>query len=90
MAASDAAQLVSDVGVVRLGGVLQRLEVVEDVFDFMEVFSGNPQLFLGVLEAVGLDLLDLVHGVLLLLPPLEFLLEEVQDDEVQTPQVISS
>ena len=48
-----------------------------------------PKVPLRVFEALGFNVLHLVHGVLLHLSPHEFLLEEIQDHEVQTPKVIS-
>lgn len=48
--------------------------MVENVFYFDDVFSYNPQLFFRIVEAFCLDVFYLVHGILLLFSPLEFLI----------------
>lgn len=64
--------------------------MVENVLYFWYVFSHDPKFLFRIIEAVCLDVLDLIHSVLLLLPPLELLVKEVKDHKVQTPQIISS
>lgn len=36
-----------------------------------------------------LDCFDFVHGVFLFLAPLELFFEEIEDDEIETPEIIS-
>lgn len=63
--------------------------MVEDVLNFHDVLGSYPELLLWIVETLSLYVLNFVHCVLLLLPPLKFLVEEVEYDEVQAPQIIS-
>lgn len=64
--------------------------MIEDVFHFLEIFGNYPKLFLRVIQALGLNVLDLFHRVLFLLSPFKFLVQEIENDKVQTPKIISS
>ena len=71
----DEQQLVDDDLVVRNVRVVQRIDVAEDVGDFLNAPCGSyPQLALRVLEAFRLDILDLHDSVVALLSPLQFLI----------------
>ena len=71
----DEQQLVDDDLVVRNVRVVQRIDVPEDVGDFLDAPCGSyPQLALGVLKAFRLDVLDLHDSVVALLSPLQFLI----------------
>ena len=83
-------QLIANKVIIRLVGVVELFEVVENVLDLLNVLGGDPEEVLGVLEALGFDFLDLLHGVLLLLAPGELLAEEVEDNEVEAPEVVAS
>lgn len=83
-------QLIANKVIIRLVGVVELFEVVENVLDLLNVLGGDPEEVLGVLEALGFDFLDLLHGVLLLLAPGELFAEEVEDNEVEAPEVVAS
>lgn len=83
-------QLIANKVIIRLVGVVELFEVVENVLDLLYVLGGDPEEVLGVLETLGFDLLDLLHGVLLLLAPGELFAEEVEDNEVEAPEVVAS
>ena len=83
-------KLSSDVGIARLVLVVQTLQVKEYILHLRNVFRDDPEFLLRIVETVGLNVLDFVHSVLLLFPPLEFLIEKVKDHEVQAPEIISS
>jgi hypothetical protein len=70
--------------------IAQTLNVMENDFDFFMVLSLDPQFLDRTVQAFYFYVLNFVHGVLLLLPPLEFLIEEVQNDEVEAPQIVPS
>jgi hypothetical protein len=69
----DAFELVPDVYVAWLVFVVQTLQMQENVPDLWDVFRNYPELLLGIVQAISLDVLNFVHRVLLLLSPLEFL-----------------
>ena len=81
-------QIVADELIVRLVLVSQRLDMIEYVPHLDHVPCGDPEFLLGLGHAVSLNGLDLIHRVVLLLSPLEFLIEEVEDHEVQGPEVV--
>lgn len=85
----DALELISDEFVVRSVFVLERADVLKDDFDFIQVASLEPELLFGIAQTVCLDVPHLVHSVLLLLSPLQLLVEEVENDEVVAPEVVS-
>ena len=72
----------------RLVLVPERLDVIEYVPDLDHVPGGDPEFLLRLPHAISLDGLDLIHRVVLLLTPLELLVQEVQDHEVQGPEVV--
>lgn len=82
-------KLLLDIVVVRFVDILEPVQVLEYVFDLLQVLSFLPKFLLRVLEALSFDAFDLVHGVLLDFSPDQFFLEEVKNDEVETPQVVS-
>ena len=85
----DSDELLLDLVVVWLVGVLERPDVVEDIFDFLDVLRlVDPKILLRILKTSRFDLLYSLHRVFPVLTPLQLLLEEVQDDEVQTPEVV--
>jgi hypothetical protein len=83
-------QLIANKVVIRLVGVVEFFEVIENVLDLLDVLGGDPEKVLRVLQALSLDLLDLLHGVLLLFAPGELFLEKVEDHKVKAPQVVAS
>lgn len=83
-------KLSSDVGIARLVLIVQTLQVKEYILHLRNVFRDDPEFLLRIVETVGLNILDFVHSVLLLFPPLEFLIEKVEYHEVQAPEIISS
>lgn len=65
--------------------------MVKDIFDLLDALGlVGPKILLRILETACLDCLDSFHGIVAILPPLQLLLQEVHNDEVETPQVISS
>jgi hypothetical protein len=68
--------------------IAQALNVMEYNFDFFMVLSLNPQFLDRTVQAFYFYVFDFVHGVLLLFPPLEFFIQEVQNDEVEAPQIV--
>ena len=78
-------QIVADDLIVRLVLVSQLLDMIEYVPHLDHVPCGDPEFLLGLGHAVSLDGLYLIHGVVLLLSPLEFLIQEVENYEVQGP-----
>ena len=64
--------------------------MVENVLNFRDVFSYNPELLLRIIQAVGFNVFDFVHSVFFLFSPFELLVEEVKDHKVETPQIVSS
>lgn len=86
----DALQLASYIAVVRAVLVVETFQMIEYVLDFRDTFSDYPEFLFWIGKTIGLDILDFVHCVLLLLSPLKLLVEEVKDHEVETPKVISS
>lgn len=83
-------ELPFDIVVVGLIGIRELLEVHEDVFHLLEVLGLLPEVSLWVLDALGFDVLDFVHGVLFYLSPDQFFLKEIEDHEVETPKIIST
>lgn len=81
-------QVVADELIIRLVLVSQRLDMIEYVPHLDHVPGGDPEFLLGLGHAISLDGLDLIHRVILLLSPLEFLIEEIEDHEVQGPEVV--
>lgn len=86
----DAFELVPYELVVGLVFVGETHEVVVNVSDLDDVLCNDPQLLLGIVQALGFNVLHLVHRVLLLLAPLQLFVQEVEDDEVETPDVVPS
>lgn len=43
----------------------------------------------GVVEALGFDILDLVHGVLLYFSPAKFFFKKIKNHKVETPQIVT-
>ena len=64
--------------------------MAENCLNLFYLFCCLPQFPLWVFEAVCLYFLNFVHRVLLVGSPLELLLKEVEDHEVQTPKIISA
>ena len=64
--------------------------MVEDGLDLLDILGSNPELLFRTAQTLGLDVFYLIHRVLLLLSPFEFLVKEVKDHKVETPQIISS
>jgi hypothetical protein len=56
--------------------------MIKNVPDLNHVSGGNPKFLLWFPEALSFDCLDLIHGVVLLLPPLELFVQEVEDNKV--------
>ena len=87
----DLQQLVDDELVVRHVGVVQPLDVVENLVNLLDTLGGaNPELAFWALEALGLDILNLHDGEVPLLTPLELLVEEVEHRKVKTPHIVST
>ena len=86
----NASELVPDEFIVWLVLVLEALQVVEDVLHFFQVLGFDPQFLVWLAQALSLDVFHFLHGVFLLFSPLEFFIEEVKDDKVETPEVVSS
>ena len=77
--------------VVWLVRIVKRLDVLQDLLDLLDALGRpNPQLSLGILQALGLDVLHLDNCKVTLLPPLQLLIQEVQHGKVETPHVITS
>lgn len=62
----------------------------EDSVHLLDILRSYPKLLPRVVKALLLDVFDLIHGRFLLVSPLELLVQEVEDDEVERPEVISS
>ena len=78
----DGNELILDELIVWLILVFELVDIVENVLDLVNVLRLVPEHLLWVLEALGLDFLNLLHGVLLDFSPDQLLLQEVQDDKV--------
>lgn len=78
----DRDELILDELIVWLILVFELVDIVENVLDLVNVLRLVPKHLLWVLEALGLDFLNLLHGVLLDFSPDQLLLQEVQDDKV--------
>ena len=63
--------------------------MVKDFFDLRNVFRYDPQFLLWVTQAFIFYVLHFVHGVFFLLSPLQLLIEEIENYEVETPHIIS-
>ena len=87
----DLNQVVDHAGVVGHVSVSQLVNLVEDLVHFLDILGwADPELALGVAQALRLDLFDLHDGEIALLTPFELLIEEVKHREVQTPHVITA
>ena len=74
----DPDKLLLDLTVVRLVGVLERPDVVEDIFYFLDILSlVNPKILLRVVETSCFYFLYSLHRVFSILTPLQFLFEEI-------------
>lgn len=63
--------------------VVQARDVVEDLLDLLDALGGaDPEFAARALQALSLDVLDLVDGVVALLTPLELFVQEVQHREI--------
>ena len=72
-------------------GVLKGVYVVHDLFNLLHALRWTyPQLALGILQALSLDVFDLSYGVVSLFSPFKFFVKEVQHGEVKTPEVITA
>lgn len=78
-----------DQGVVGFVLIGKTLDMVEDVAHLRDVLGHDPQLLLGVAEALSFYVFDFIHCVLLLFPPFEFFVQKVEDHKIETPHVIS-
>lgn len=78
----DGNELILDKLIVWLILVFELVDIVENVLDLVDVLRLVPEHLLWVLEALGLDFLNLLHSVLLDFSPDQLLLQEVQDDKV--------
>ena len=85
----DIDEVVRDEVVVGHIPIVQRLDMIEDGLDILDVpRCSHPQLLARILETFGLNVAHLVNGEVALLSPLELLIEEVQHREVEGPDVI--
>ena len=85
----DIDEVVRDEVVVGHIPIVQRLDMIEDGLDILNVpRRSHPQLLARILETFGLNVAHLVNGEVALLSPLELLIEEVQHREVERPDVI--
>lgn len=85
----DTLQVVSHQAVVGTVLVVESLQVVVDVLDLLVMASRKPELLVGSVETGFLNVFNLVHGIVLLLAPFQLLVQEVEDHEVEGPEVIS-
>ena len=86
----DGHDLVVDLVVVWTVFIRQLVNQVEDHFYLGNFASGaDPQLALGILEALGFNVFHLIYRVVALLAPLQLLIQEVEHSEVKAPQVIA-
>lgn len=85
----NAFQLISHVLIVRLIFVRQALNVVENIFDFLNIFGDYPKFFLRIVQTFSFDVFDFIHRVFLLFSPLQLLIQEVENHKIQTPQIVS-
>jgi hypothetical protein len=60
----DTYQLFFDVAVIRLVHVLKLVQVMENVFDLLEVFSFVPEMLFRIFEAASLNIFYFIHCVL--------------------------
>ena len=65
----DTFELSPDQFVIRYALILERFEMFEDNFDFINVGRLNPEFFVWVAQAIYFYLFNLIHSVLFLLPP---------------------
>ena len=85
----NANQLLPNFEIVGLVCVLQRANVVEDIFDLLDILRlVGPQVLLGVIKTACFDRFDRLHGEVSILAPFQFLFEEIEDDKIVTPQVV--
>ena len=82
----NADQLLPNFEIVGLICVFQRANVVEDIFDLLDIlrFVG-PQVLLGVRETACFDRFDRLHGEVSILAPFQLLFEEIEYDKIVTP-----
>ena len=62
--------------------------MIEYVPHLDHVPRGDPEFLIRLPHALRFDGFDLIHRVVLLLSPLELLVQEVQYHEVQGPEVV--
>lgn len=71
-------QVVDHIGVVGHVSVAQLVNLVEDLVYFLDVLGrADPELALGVAQALRLNLFNLHDGEIALLSPLKLLIEEI-------------
>jgi hypothetical protein len=74
----DIDEVVRDEVVVGHIPIVQRLDMIKDGLDILDVpRRSHPQLLARILETFGLNVAHLVNGEVALLSPLELLIEEV-------------
>lgn len=86
----DTSQVVPNQLIVRTVLVIQRLDMVKYVPHLHHLLCGKPQFFPRLVKACLLDVFNLVHSVVLLLSPLEFLVQEVENHKIERPEVVPS
>ena len=71
--------------------IVKRLNVLEDLLDlFNSLGRPDPELALGALQALGLDVFYLYYSEISLFSPLELLVQKVEHGEVEGPHVVAS
>lgn len=79
----DTSQVVPNQLIVWTILVFQRLDMVKYVPYLHHLLCGKPQFFSRLVKACLLDVFNLVHGVVLLFSPLEFLVQEVENHKIE-------
>jgi hypothetical protein len=83
-------ELVPNQSVVRFIMILETLYVIKDCLDLLNVLCASyPEFLFWVSKALCLDILDLIHSIFFLLPPLQFFVQKIKNNEIQTPYIIS-
>ena len=86
----NADELIFYVLVVGHISVLESLDIVKDVFDFLNVFGLVPKKSFWRFKTPSLDILDLIHSIFFNFSPHQFFFQKVKYYEIKAPEIISS